>query len=160
MGHPLTEKGQCVSRKIWFSPRVPLFSLHMSFLLNSPECSHGSYLTTRLVRALPQRWRTIQTLIGREERSREGATAGSRSWKWDRMGRSILEHVGLSVKYVSPAVPAVFYSWRSLVVPTCMQGDIRLSEKGWLVGMGSSWCHQGLVIAGKLASSVAHCLMV
>lgn len=67
----------------------------------------------------------------REGGKKEGGShRWSQSWKWDRMGRSILEHVGLSVKYVSPAVPAVFYSWRSLVVPTCMQGDIRLSEKG------------------------------
>ena len=29
--------------------------LHISFLLNSPECSHGSYLSSRLVRVLPQR---------------------------------------------------------------------------------------------------------
>lgn len=76
----------------------------------------------------------------------------SRSWKWDRMGRSILEHGGLSVKYVSPAVPAVFYSRRPLVVPACVQGDRRQSGKAGSVGMGSSWCHQVLVIAGKLAS--------
>lgn len=43
---------------------------------------------------------------------------------------SILEHIDLSVKYVSPAVPAVFYSWHPLVVPACVQGDIRLSGKG------------------------------
>ena len=31
------------------------FLPHISFLLNSPEPSHGSYLSSRLVRALPQR---------------------------------------------------------------------------------------------------------
>lgn len=37
------------------------------------------------------------------------------------MGRSILEHIGLSLKYVSPEVPAVFYSRCLLVVPACVQ---------------------------------------
>lgn len=90
----------------------------------------------------------------RREEGREGEKGGnyhrwSWSWKWDKMGRSILEHGGLSVKYVSPAVPAVFYSWLQLVVPACVQGDRRLSGKGGLVGMDSSWCHEELVITWK-----------
>ena len=93
---------------------------------------------------------------GRErgEGRREGGRnhRWSRSWKWDGMGRSILEHGGLSVKYVSPAVPAVCYSRRPLVVPACAPGDRRPSGKGGLVGMNSSRCHRLLVIAGKLAS--------
>lgn len=37
-------------------------------------------------------------------------------------------------------------------VPACVQGDRRLSGKEGLAGMGSSCCHQVLVIAGKLTS--------
>lgn len=53
-----------------------------------------------------------------------GSYRWSLSWKWDRMGRSILEHIGLSLKYVSPAVPAVFYSRCLLVVPACVQDNM------------------------------------
>ncbi len=63
-----------------------------------------------------------------------------------------MEHGGLSVKYVSPAVPAVFYSWLPLVVPACVQGDRRPSGKGGVVGVGSSWYHEVLMITGKLVT--------
>lgn len=39
-----------------------------------------------------------------------GTTAGPGPGNGTGWGRSILEHGDLSVKYVSPAVPAVFYS--------------------------------------------------
>lgn len=110
--------------------------------------SHGSYLGSGLVTAPRNR--------GGNSWDKKGGSRGShrccRSWKWDRMGKSILEHIGLSVKYARPAVPAVCYSRCLLVVPLCAQGDMRPSGEARPVGRGSSRCHRVLVIAGKLAS--------
>lgn len=141
---------------------MPLFLLHISGLLNSPECSHGSYLSSRLVKALLQG----------EEQFKDGQGGrGGRGGREGRepplvpeleMGRDGQEYFGawwLECEICKPCSASCVLFSAPTGVPACVQGDRRQSGKGGSVGMGSSWCHQVLVIAGKLASYLAHGLI-
>lgn len=95
---------------------LPLFYYTYLLCFHPPDCSRGSGVNSEACEGPATEVRSGSSM------QRKGGRAGgsyrwSRSWKWDRMGRSILEHIGLSLKYVSPAVPAVFYSRCLLLVP-------------------------------------------
>lgn len=71
------------------------------------------------------------------------------------MGRDGQEYFGarwLECEICKPCSASCVLFLAPAGVPACVQGDSRLSGNGGLVGMGSSWCHQVLVIAGKSAS--------